>query len=106
MCVSKARLDYPVRIDHERRVRVRLDHHVHPVKHVLVLPLVRAALAPRARDARARAVREAALDVDGGHRMHVVPAGWAGAAKFMRGVCFSKRGLCSCLHSARLSFCS
>lgn len=88
MCVSKARLDHAVRIDHERRVRSRLDDHVQAAEHVLVLPLVRAALVPRARDARARAVREAALDVHGGHGAHMLDAGWAGAAKFIRAVSF------------------
>lgn len=72
MCVLKARLDDAVRIDHHRRVRLRLDDHVHTVEHVLVLPLVRAALVARTRDARARAVRETALDVDGGHGAHML----------------------------------
>ena len=44
---------------------------MHAAEHVLVLPLVRAALVPRARDARARAVREAALDVGARHGGHV-----------------------------------
>ena len=70
ICVSKPRVHKPVRVQNLWWLRARLDHHVQAVQHVLVLPLALAALVPRARDARARAVRDAALDVRGGHGGH------------------------------------
>ena len=91
MRVSKPSVDDPVCINHQRRVRPRLDDHVHAVQHVLVLPLVLAALVPRARDARARAARDAALDVHGRHWAHVLGMRYLCVFKFISFV-FSKSG--------------